>query len=76
MNCRFEKVQAIRIQIRRRASALAMAESIAACGSSDFSTEYIGQPVSLVDKLVFDPGNKVRAVGDSDIAAGVYCMCG
>jgi hypothetical protein len=66
----------IRIQVRRRASALVVAESIAACGSSDISAEYVGYPVSWVDKLVFDSGNKVRAVDDGDVAAGVYCKRG
>lgn len=55
-----------------------MAVLIAACGNSGNSGnsriagEYIGQPGAWVDKLVFGPGNEVRAVDGGDTAAGVF----
>jgi len=71
----FEKVQVIGIRLQYGASVLILAIAVAACGnsgSSGVSGEYLGQPGSWVDKLVFGPGNEVRAVDDGDTAAGVF----
>ena len=75
----FEKVKAIGVQARRGVSALGLVASItliAACGNGSISGEYVGQPGSWVDKLVFGPGNEVRSFDGGDAAAGVFTVEG
>jgi hypothetical protein len=72
-----EKVQAVGVQVRRSVSALGLAALItftAGCGNGNGSVsgEYVGQPGSWVDKLVFGPGNEVRSFDGGDAAAGVF----
>jgi hypothetical protein len=56
---------------------LALVVLVAACGgSSSISGEYMGQPGSWVDKLVFGPGNEVRAIDGGDTAAGIFSIDG
>lgn len=67
-----EKVRAGGVRVRRGVGALGLVALIAGCGNSSISGEYVGQPGSWVDKLVFGPGNEVRAVNRGDAAAGVF----
>jgi hypothetical protein len=70
-----EKAQAVGVQVRRGVSALGLAALItftAGCGNGSVSGEYVGQPGSWVDKLVFGPGNEVRSFDGGDAAAGVF----
>lgn len=58
---------------------LALVFGLAGCGGSDsgaLTGEYIGQPGSWVDKLVFGPGNEVRAVDGEETALGIYSVDG
>lgn len=70
-----EKVRAEGIRVRCGVGALglvALVTLIAGCGNSSISGEYVGQPGSWVDKLVFGPGNEVRAFDSGDATAGVF----
>jgi hypothetical protein len=72
MNGGIEKRQAACVRIRSGVGALALATLLAACGNSSLSGEYVGQPGSWVDKLVFGPGNEVRAIDGGDTSAGIF----
>jgi hypothetical protein len=68
-----EKLQAACVRIRCGVAALALAALMAACGNdSSMSGEYVGQPGAWVDKLVFGPGNEVRAIDNGKTSAGVF----
>ncbi|MDO9600238.1 MAG: hypothetical protein Q7J47_21165 [Azoarcus sp.] len=59
-------------RVQRALGLAAVGTLLAACGDSGLSGEYIGRQGSWVDKLVFGPGNEVRAVDGRDEAAGVF----
>lgn len=47
--------------------------ALSACGNS-ISGEYIGQENSRVDKLIFGPGDEVRAVLGESIRVGTFTV--
>lgn len=61
-------------RVRYGIAALALAATVTACGSGGggVSGEYVGQAGAWVDKLVFGPGNEVRAFDGGDSAAGIF----
>jgi len=76
MKGEYQNAQAVGAQVRRGIGALALVILVAACGSSSVSGEYVGQPGAWVDKLVFGPGNEVRAIDGGDTAAGIFSIDG
>jgi len=68
----YEQVRAVCVRLRCAVSGLALVALVAACGNSSISGEYVGQPGSWVDKLVFGPGNEVRAVDGGATSAGIF----
>lgn len=79
MNGGFAKVWWHCVQIPYVVATIALAASLAACGDSGsggISGEYMGQAGAGVDKLVFGPGNEVRAAYQGDIAAGIFRVSG
>ncbi|MDO8827554.1 hypothetical protein [Methylophaga sp.] len=52
--------------------------TLAACGGSggSVSGEYIGQENAWVDKLVFGPDDKVRAIDGDETALGIFTVEG
>jgi len=75
MNGGLEKVWWHCVRVPYVVGTLALAASLAACGNSGsggVSGEYMGQADAGMDKLVFGPGNEVRATFDGDIAAGTF----